>query len=412
MKNTDLIDYKTQTNIDKLFSETIVPVPVKEPEVVVAKPKFVLESHVEIQSNIDDFFNIDSRLKERTRIEDPVPETTEVVEVTESVDLIEVSNDEEETVNLFEALDDDDPFNIALNNIDDAFKHYSKIQAKEITTAVQDNKVNVIEEVVSVKEDKIKEDVITNPYMTGLVDSLSSTIKNNIDNTDPETIVEQKLQSLETQMIQVRQLFREATSARTIVSGIGQGGDGQSPGSGEVRILKMDDVVDGNSITDGDVLVWDEAQKGFVPKHNGSNTCVIVSDTPPPDVEIGDLWFDSVKLQMRVWYNDPDRPDEDLKWISVVAQNGEGVLALAEVSDGSPTNPMVGQTWFDSNKLELRVWYVPPGTNEPGKWVSAVNPERTVTTTNAPLPLYTGSSTPSTVVNNPTQQNSSNSTGY
>ena len=55
----------------------------------------------------------------------------------------------------------------------------------------------------------------------------------------PQTLDEERFrQSLETQLIQVKQLFHEAT----MVSGIGQGGDGQTPGSGEVNILNMDDV--------------------------------------------------------------------------------------------------------------------------------------------------------------------------
>ena len=67
-----------------------------------------------------------------------------------------------------------------------------------------------------------------------------------------------RLTSLETQLIQVRQLFREAT----MVSGIGQGGDGQTPGSGVVKAADLDDVnLDG--IQPGDELIWDGGQ--FVP---------------------------------------------------------------------------------------------------------------------------------------------------
>ena len=64
----------------------------------------------------------------------------------------------------------------------------------------------------------------------------------------------------------------------TMVSGIGQGGDGQTPGSGEVRVLKMDDVLHGNSISDGDVLVWDEVQGGFIPVSGGGLGRIVDGD--------------------------------------------------------------------------------------------------------------------------------------
>ena len=50
----------------------------------------------------------------------------------------------------------------------------------------------------------------------------------------------------------------------TIVSGIGQGGDGQTPGSGEVRILNMDDV-NARDITEGQTLIWSQNLGTFVP---------------------------------------------------------------------------------------------------------------------------------------------------
>ena len=73
---------------------------------------------------------------------------------------------------------------------------------------------------------------------------------------------EDRLTSLETQLIQVRQLFREAT----MVSGIGQGGDGQTPGSGVVRAQDLDDLLISN-ILPGDTIIWDG--NNFVPGAGG-----------------------------------------------------------------------------------------------------------------------------------------------
>ena len=47
-----------------------------------------------------------------------------------------------------------------------------------------------------------------------------------------------------------------------IVSGIGQGGDGQLPGTGVVRLEDLDDV-NINGIGVGDIIIWDGSQ--FIP---------------------------------------------------------------------------------------------------------------------------------------------------
>ena len=69
--------------------------------------------------------------------------------------------------------------------------------------------------------------------------------------------------------------MRGSVMESTMVSGIGQGGDGQGPGSGEVRLNRLDDVhIPGGSGTTfgtrtvaaaganvpnhGDILIWDE----------------------------------------------------------------------------------------------------------------------------------------------------------
>ena len=64
---------------------------------------------------------------------------------------------------------------------------------------------------------------------------------------------DERLTSLETQLVQVRQLFREATMVRSI----GQGGDGQTPGSGVVRMLDLDDITIDDQLLPGQGLIWD-----------------------------------------------------------------------------------------------------------------------------------------------------------
>ena len=86
---------------------------------------------------------------------------------------------------------------------------------------------------------------------------------------------EERIKNIETKLDQVRLLFHEAT----MVSGIGQGGDGQTPGSGEVRILRMDDVYAPNGFTQGQGLLWDAGIGKFVPgASDGSGAPIFAVD--------------------------------------------------------------------------------------------------------------------------------------
>ena len=78
---------------------------------------------------------------------------------------------------------------------------------------------------------------------------------------------EERFKNLEIQLLQVKQLFHEAT----MVSGIGQGGDGQTPGSGEVKLARLDDVSTDN-LQDGNSLIWDSTSGKFVPGAAGGGT--------------------------------------------------------------------------------------------------------------------------------------------
>ena len=89
----------------------------------------------------------------------------------------------------------------------------------------------------------------------------------NLQLREVQPIDDERLAALETQLLQVKQLFHEAT----MVSGIGQGGDGQTPGSGEVNIMRMDDVHAPNGISNGQGLVWDALIGKFVPGAGGND---------------------------------------------------------------------------------------------------------------------------------------------
>ena len=83
-----------------------------------------------------------------------------------------------------------------------------------------------------------------------------------------DDIVEQQLYKLQRQINEVSSSVSGLREA-TLVSGIGQGGDGQTPGSGVVFLRDLDDVNIGG-ISNGDSIIWDETLGGFVPGAGGS----------------------------------------------------------------------------------------------------------------------------------------------
>lgn len=95
-----------------------------------------------------------------------------------------------------------------------------------------------------------------------IVNNLSKTIKKETEESPSIELNEQTVINMQKQIIDLRRMINEALGGRNMVSGIGQGGDGQSPGSGEVEVNLMDDVEVGphaSELQDGDVLVWDSS---------------------------------------------------------------------------------------------------------------------------------------------------------
>lgn len=103
---------------------------------------------------------------------------------------------------------------------------------------------------------------VVNSMMDDLSDKLSTYVnRTNTKYVEPDpqdlsVIVE----NLSKQIQDVRRLVLE----NTIVSGIGQGGDGQTPGSGEVWFYRLDDV-DMDGLEDGDTIIWDQESGKWVP---------------------------------------------------------------------------------------------------------------------------------------------------
>ena len=146
-------------------------------------------------------------------------------------------------------------------------KVYEPVRIKEYVTddfidllveASRKGEVELVEPKPEVAPEPEPEPVKPRTLMEDYSDVLGAISKNL--KTEELVTEEDRLTSLETQLIQVRQLFREAT----MVSGIGQGGDGQTPGSGVVKAADLDDV-NLEGLQPGDQLIWDGGQ--FVPSN-------------------------------------------------------------------------------------------------------------------------------------------------
>lgn len=128
--------------------------------------------------------------------------------------------------------------------------------------------------------------------------------KNRVNEDLVKTPEEQRFDKIEQRLEKMSRSIVE----NTIVSGIGQGGDGQTPGSGEVKLNRLDDV-DMEGLEDGQSLVWDRYEGKWKPGSGGGD--VIVSPYPPTGdhIEIGDLWFNEGDLTLNIWTGD--------EWVTV-----------------------------------------------------------------------------------------------
>jgi hypothetical protein len=94
--------------------------------------------------------------------------------------------------------------------------------------------------------------------------------------------LEIKLNALQRQITSVSNSVN-TMSENTLVTGIGQGGDGQTPGSGEVRLLRLDDV-SADLIQVGESLVWDGDK--FIPDSSAAGGNANATDIRIADVDI------------------------------------------------------------------------------------------------------------------------------
>lgn len=151
--------------------------------------------------------------------------------------------------------------------IDDLFHVKPKAVAEPVVRPV-------VEEVVEPKQkSSIKEEVYYTEeepvsYIEQMAQQMSRVNKrtNAAAGQEKLTVEQATMENFQQQLDRMKRSILE----NTIVTGIGQGGDGQTPGSGEVKLNRMDDVNLGSGLNDGDVLIWDNASGTWRPGTAGS----------------------------------------------------------------------------------------------------------------------------------------------
>ena len=150
---------------------------------------------------------------------------------------------------------------------------------------------------VAPQQTKVVEENVREDWITDLADQSSSYMKKTTV-LDPvaatydlksmtKDLTEHRIAELQNQINSLRMIVSEGT----MVSGIGQGGDGQTPGSGEVEVLKMDDV-SATGISIGEHLVWDGFN--FVPSSTITTTLstrdIVLINNPESGNPLSDLF--------------------------------------------------------------------------------------------------------------------------
>ena len=95
---------------------------------------------------------------------------------------------------------------------------------------------------------------------------------------------------------------------------------------------------------------------------------IIMSDFPPDKLDDylinGDFWYDQIRAELKLWYEDGTTQ----QWVPVTvpADGVSGSSAFVIVQDTPPLVPQQGALWFDSVRTELKMWYGDPTSSQ---WV-------------------------------------------
>ena len=210
-----------------------------------------------------------------------------------------------------------------LNLVEDLIKRKRKEvvedtrEVVEPVTNTDEPLAEVISEAEKILSQSVKVTEEDTKYIFDLGDQLADFVKKPknqiVTNEDVrEATLESKIESIQAQIGILRGALME--SGNNLVSGIGQGGDGQLPGSGEVRLQKMDDV-DMDGIKPGQTVCWDpdlnSGTGGWYPCDGGGGSGGGGTIQPPINGTVfgckrvkdcADLYWGS-KFDFETWYN-------------------------------------------------------------------------------------------------------------
>lgn len=204
-------------------------------------------------------------------------------------------------------------------------KFLEEHQAKLRSAAIQEQQnIKVRNQLSLVKEEYLTGDEVETVQQKPItpVDVMADTLSRYVARINKNKVQEDVVRTPEDQRFDIIEQRLEKMSRsiieNTIVSGIGQGGDGQTPGSGEVLLNRLDDV-DMNGLENGQSLVWDRYEGKWKPGSSGGD--VIVSPNPPSgNINTGDLWFNEGDLTLNIWNGD--------EWVVVNGSSNTREVAL------------------------------------------------------------------------------------
>ena len=121
--------------------------------------------------------------------------------------------------------------------------------------------------------------------------------------------------------------------------------------------------------TDGQTLVWDNANSKFIPGAAAAGAALQVSDAVPSNPTANDLWLNSTNMKLFVYYAD----GSSNQWVEVgsggTTSSGSGGGSSVTVADAVPSSPSAGDMWFNSTDTKLYIYY---NDGSSSQWVQAL----------------------------------------
>ena len=151
-------------------------------------------------------------------------------------------------------------------------------------------------------------------------------------------------------------------------------------GAGSYNDAAVDTHLNTSTAANGEVLSWNGSDYDWVAQTGGGGgggggASVTTSDAAPSSPSDGDLWYNTSVGGLFVYYQDADSS----QWVEIVGKTGAtGATGAAgtniSIGDAAPSNPTVGQLWWNSSTNKLYIRYQDADSTQ---WVQATTPGAT-----------------------------------